>query len=143
MRAMELLVMGLGKLLGFTEKQVMGPLLTHKPIPSHKHKSSKQLLHHVHLRTAIEHQAPDRPRRQDTEAPWRIRTSTSMAEAHVGADHCTHCPPGGARAWAAFVRPPMAGWKAHVHRLRTTPGALSEDLDGNALSLLLLIERAP
>jgi hypothetical protein len=35
------------------------------------------------LRTAIEHQASDRPRRQGMEAPWRrIRTSTSVAEAH-------------------------------------------------------------
>jgi hypothetical protein len=119
MRAMELLVMGLGKPLGFTEKQVMGPLLTHKPIPSHTHKSFKQLLHHVHLRTAIEHQAPDRPRRQDTEAPWRIRTSTSMAEAHVGADHCTHCPPGGARAWAAFVHQWLVGMRMSTALERT------------------------
>jgi hypothetical protein len=59
-----------GEPLGFTEKQVMGPLLSHKTIPGHKHKSSKQLPHHVHLRTAIEHQTSDRrPRRQDMEAP--------------------------------------------------------------------------
>jgi hypothetical protein len=58
---MELLACGFGKPLGFTEKQVMGPLFTHKTIPNHEYKSFKHPLQHVHLRTAIEHQTSDRP----------------------------------------------------------------------------------
>jgi hypothetical protein len=38
---MELPACRFEKPLGFTEKQVMGPLLSHKTIPSHEHKSSK------------------------------------------------------------------------------------------------------
>jgi hypothetical protein len=40
--------MGLGNPLGFTEKQVMGPLfVAHNITPSHKHRCTKHLLHHV------------------------------------------------------------------------------------------------
>ena len=44
---MELLACGFGKPLGFTEKQVVGPLLTHKTIPNHEYKSFKHPLRNM------------------------------------------------------------------------------------------------
>jgi hypothetical protein len=78
---MELPACRFGKPLGFTEKQVMGPLLTHKTIPSHKHKSSKQLLHHVHLRTSTEHQWHHRRPTDHNDKTWKHPGEYGRAQA--------------------------------------------------------------
>jgi hypothetical protein len=58
---MELPACRFGKPFGFTEKQVMGPLLSHKTIPSHKHKSFKQTLYAYPMSTYAQQLSTRRP----------------------------------------------------------------------------------